>query len=412
MSTSFVYHAFQARSYLHVRTAYVGGAIFCHLTKKPHLRRCACCRSKNVTLEGHRKVTLRSLPIGSRPTYLVLKLHFLRCLKCGEVRQETRDVAEPRKSYTKAFKRYVLDLARRMTLLDVSRHLNVGWDLIKELVKDDLKRRSKRRSWRKVRRIAIDEIAIKKGRRYMTVVLDLDTGRVLYTAPGNDHTCLKAFFERLRRARASLRAIAVDMSLAYAKAIREYGPPGVTVVFDKYHVVALMNRVLEKVRRAEQNRLSGQDLKVLKGSRFLLLYGIENLAQKDLTQPTIIPRLERLDALLEANQTLYEVYLLKEELRWFWSLPNKDHAERFINQWIAEARQVNQPDFSSFVNTIEKSRAQILAFYDEQITTGPLEGLNNTIKVLKRVAYGYRDIDFFQLRVLFIHEVGAKFTGV
>jgi len=342
----------------------------------------------------------------------VLKLHFLRCRKCGQVLQETRDVAEPRKSYTKAFKRYVLDLARRMTLLDVSRHLDVGWDLIKELVKGDLKRRAKRCSWRKVRRIAIDEIAIRKGRQYMTVVLDLDTGRVLYTAPGNDHTCLKNFFQRLRRARASLRAIAVDMSGAYAKAIREYGPPGVTVVFDKFHVVALMNRVLEKIRRAEQNRLSDEDRKVLKGSRFLLLYGIENLARKDLTHPTVIPRLERLDALLEANQTLYEVYLMKEELRWFWSLPDKDHAERFFDQWIVEAREIEQPDFSSFVDTIAKSRDQILAFYDVPITTGPLEGLNNKLKVLKRVAYGYRDTEFFQLRVLFIHEVGAKFTGV
>ncbi len=98
----------------------------------------------------------------------------------------------------------------------------MGWDLIKELVKDDLKRRAKRHFWRKVRRIAIDEIAIKRGRCYMTVVLDLDTGRVLYTASGNDHTCLKKFFERLRRARASLHAIAVDMSVAFAKAIREY----------------------------------------------------------------------------------------------------------------------------------------------------------------------------------------------
>jgi transposase len=80
----------------------------------------------------------------------------------------------------------------------------------------------------------------------------------MYTAPGNDHTCLEAFFSRLRHARAPLRAIAVDMSKGYAKAIREYGPPGVVVVFDKFHIVAQMNQVIEAVRRSEQNRLSAE----------------------------------------------------------------------------------------------------------------------------------------------------------
>lgn len=412
MSTSLIYHAFQARTYAHVKTVFAGGVIYFHLTKKPHLRRCPSCRSKDVTLEGRREVTLRSLPIGSKPTCLVLMLHLLRCHCCGAVRQESRDVAEPRVSYTRALKRYVLELSHRMTLLDIQRHLGLGWDLIKAIVKDDLARRAKKRSLRKVRRIAIDELAIRKGQRYLTVVLDLETGRVLFTAPGNDHDCLKPFFQKLKKARARLRAIAVDMSSGYAKAIRDYGPTEVKVVFDKYHVVALMNRVIDDIRRAEQSRLDEEDRKVLKGARFLLLYGIENLARKDETHPLVVPRLERLDALLEANQTLYEVYLLKEELRWLWSHPDKERAERFLDQWLADAEEIDQPDLQRFARTLDKHREQILAYYDEPITTGPLEGLNNKLKVLKRVAYGYRDTEFFQLRVLFIHEVGTKVTGV
>ena len=412
MSTSLVYHAFQARTYHHVKTAFEGGVIFFHLTKKSHLRRCVLCRSTQVTLEGRRRVTLRSLPIGGKPTRLVLHLHLLRCAACGAVHQESRDVAEPRVSYTKALKRYVLELARMMTLRDIQRHLGLGWDLLKAIVKDDLARRAKRRTLRKVRRIAIDEIALRKGHRYLTVVLDLDTGQVLFTAPGNDHRCLKPFFEKLKKARARLRAIAVDMSGGYAKAIQEYGPKDVTVVFDKYHVVALMNRVIDDVRRAEQNRLDEADCKVLKGSRFLLLYGIENLTRKDQTEPLLVPRLERLDALFEANETLYEVYLLKEELRWLWTHRDKETARRFLDQWLADAKEIDQPDLQRFAGTLAKHREQILAYYDEPITTGPLEGLNNKLKVLKRVAYGYRDTEFFQLRVLFIHEVGTKVTGV
>lgn len=412
MSTSLVYHAFGARTYDHVKTVFECGAVYFHLTKKPHRRRCVACRSKDVTLEGHREVTLRSLPIGSRPTYLVLGLHLLLCHACGAIRQESRDVAEPRVSYTKALRRYVLELARSMTLRDVQRHLGLGWDLIKSIVKNDLKRRAKKRSLRKVRRIAIDEIALRKGHHYLTVVLDLDTGHVLYTAPGNDHRCLEPFFQRLKKARAQLRAIAVDMSRGYAKAIRQYAPADVTVVFDKYHVIALMNRVIDDIRRAEQNRLNEPDRKVLKGARFLLLYGIENLAKRDETHPLVVPRLERLDALLAANQTLYEVYMLKEEFRFLWSHRDKETAERFLDQWLADAAEIDQPDLRRFARTIDEHREQILAYYDEPITTGPLEGLNNKLKVLKRVAYGYRDTEFFQLRVLFIHEVGSKVTGV
>ncbi len=189
-------------------------------------------------------------------------------------------------------------------------------------------------------------------------------------------------------------------------------PKDVKVVFDKFHVVALMNKVIEDVRRAEQSRLDDEERKVLKGSRFLLLYGIENLVKMDETQPLVVPRLERLEALLEANQTLYEVYVLKEELRWLWSHPDKERAGQFLDQWLLDAKQIDQPDIQRLARTLATHREQILAYYDEPITTGPLEGLNNKLKVLKRVAYGYRDTAFFQLRVLFIHEVGTKVVGV
>lgn len=413
MSTSFIYHAFGAKTYQFLKQEFKGGAIYFHLEKKKEKRRCVNCKSRKVTLEGRKNITLRNLPIGLRPTYLVLHLHILNCHKCGKVLQESRDVAAPRKTYTRRLSRYVIALSRSMTLQDICRHVNLGWDLIKEIIKSDLKRRVKLVSWRKVRRIAIDEIAIRKGHRYLTIVLDLDTGHVLFTAEGNDHNSLKPFFLKLKRSRAKLQAIAVDMSRGYAKAIKEFAPKGVTVVFDKYHVIAQMNRVIDDVRRAEQKRLEGKvDLKVLKGSRYLLLYGIENLAKKDETHPLLVPRLQRLDALLEANQTLYEVYMLKEELRCLWSHPDRESAEDVLNNWLEDARQINQPSLKRFANTLDEQRNKILAHYYTPITTGPLEGLNNKAKVLKRVAYGYRDTEFFQLRLLFIHDIGQKHTGV
>jgi transposase len=131
-----------------------------------------------------------------------------------------------------------------MTMSAVATHLKVGWDLIKSILKTDLEQKAKRRSWRHVRNIAIDEIAIRKGHRYMTVVVDLDSGDVLYAAEGKDQKCLQPFFRRLRRARAKLKAIAVDMSKAYSNAIKEYWPKKVAIVHDHYHLVSNMNDVV------------------------------------------------------------------------------------------------------------------------------------------------------------------------
>jgi transposase len=404
MSTSLIYHAFGAKTYDYVKTEYREGCIHFHLRKKPHQRRCVVCGSREVTLGGVESYSIRSLPIGGKPVFLVLELHILSCMECGALRQESRDVAEARKSYTRAFARYVIELSKQMTLLAIARHLGVGWDLVKEIIKLHLSKRAKRRSWRKVRYIAIDEFAVRKGHRYMTVVLNLDTGEVLYSAVGKDSKALKRFFARLRRARAKLKAIAVDMSEAYASAIKEYWPHKVAIVHDHYHVVANMNAVVDSVRRDEQNRLEGEGKKLIKGSRYLLLRAKEKLAQ-------LPDKQARLDALLAVNETLHKVYLLKEDLRLFWSQESKSEARDFIETWLSQAKAMDNSHLTRFANTVASHIDTILAWYEHPITSGPLEGLNNKIKVMKRSAYGYRDFEFFGLRLLFIHETRLQLTA-
>ena len=233
---------------------------------------------------------------------------------------------------------------------------------------------------------------------------NLDSGHVLYWAEGKDHTSLEAFFQRLRRAGAKLEAIAVDMSAAYLKAIQLYDPEGVHLVHDRYHVVAEMNAVIDKVRREEQNRLDAAGKKTIKGGRYLLLYARERLDE-------LPDKRARLEKLLEANELLHKVYLLKENLRLFWSQVTKKQAEEFMRRWCAEARALGNHHVTRLANTIIARLHAILAWYDHSITTGPLEGINNRVKVLKRVAYGYRDNEFFGLRLLFLHEVQFKHTG-
>lgn len=406
MSTSLLYHAFGAQTYDYLRTEYRAGAVHFHVHKKPAYRAsCMACGSLDVTIEGRQTPSLRALPIGSKPVFLVLHLRVLACKACGAVMQESRDVAASRKTYTRAFARYVVGLSSEMTIQAIAKHLRVSWDLVKSIIKQDLSRRAKRRSWRKVRFIAIDEIAIRKGHSYMTVVMNLETGEVLYTALGKDHSTLKAFFRRLRRSRARLKAIAVDMSKAYLKAIELYAPAGVKVIHDRYHLVANMNKVIDKVRRDEQKRMEDEHgKKLIKGSRYLLLRAREKLEE-------LPEKHARLQALLEINETLHAVYLLKEELRQFWRLPTKKEAKQFIANWVKDAMSLGNRHLTTFAQTIKDCTKRIVAWYDHPISTGPLEGTNNKIKVLKRKAYGYRDQVFFGLRVMFIHETSTKLSG-
>ena len=149
MSTSFVYHAFDARTYNYKTTKYEGGAIYIHLTKKKQHSRCVACRSRKVTFEGDGTTTVRGVPIGKKPVYLVLHLHVLRCKDCGALLRESRDLADPLKSYSRGFARLVLDLCKEMTILAVARYLGVGWDLVKSIIKENLERKLKGRSFRK-----------------------------------------------------------------------------------------------------------------------------------------------------------------------------------------------------------------------------------------------------------------------
>src|SRR5947209_12064536 len=174
MSTSFLYQAFGIRGYRYVRTEYQDGQVIFTIHQEPETCRCSACGSRRVISRGHVERGFRSLPIGSRATFVVLPIPRVECLACGRVRQVTVPFADPRRSYTNGFERYALELSRRMTIRDVAQHLDVGRDLIKDIQKRDLSRRYAKPKLKHLRRIAIDEIAVAKGHRYLTVVLDLD----------------------------------------------------------------------------------------------------------------------------------------------------------------------------------------------------------------------------------------------
>jgi transposase len=403
MSTSLLYHAFGIKGYRYVRTAYAQGQTIFTLGQEPDTCRCSACGSADVVSRGHVERRFRSLPIGLRPTVLALPIPRVECRACGVVRQVDVSFADPRRSYTRRFERYVRELSRRMTIRDVAAHPGVGWDLVKDIRKRDLVRRFARPKLKHLRRIAIDEIAVAKGHRYLTVVLDLDSGAVVFVGDGKGAGALKPFWKRLRPSGAKITAVAMDMSAAYRGAVSTHLKKAV-IVFDHFHVIKLYNDKLSDLRRSLYHRAQDEQKKVLKGARWLLLKNPENLdADKD--------EKARLEEALAPNKPPALAYYMKETLRRFREQPGERFATAWLNDWLRQAEASGVTMLQQMARTLAAHREGLLAYYGAMITSGPLEGTNNKIKTMKRQADGFRDQEFFELKILAIHETKYALVG-
>src|SRR5262245_13501580 len=404
MSTSLLYHAFGLQGYDYVKTDYTGGTVRFTIQQRPRTYRCSVCDSRHVCPRGTQQRTFKAVPIGGRPVCVVLPIPRVECPSCKVVRQVPLTFADPRRGYTRAFERYALGLSRLMTIQDVARHLGVGWDAIKDIVKRDLQRRFKKPRLGKLKQIAIDEISIGHGHRYLTVVLNLQTGAVVFVGEGKGAEALEPFWGRLRAARATVEAVATDMSPAYIQAVRENLGNAVHV-FDHFHVVKLFNEKLSDFRRELYREATERmDKEVLKGTRWLLLKNPENLDPKRNER-------ERLEEALRMNQPLATVYYMKEDLRQIWEQPDKETATRVLEDWIRRAEASCIKVLQRIAGTLAMHRTGILAYYDCRISTGPLEGTNNKIKTMHQQAYGFRDKEFFKLKILALHEAKYALLG-
>lgn len=407
MSSSLLYHTWGVRGIAYLATQYEGKTTRFRVKVHPNFLRCENCGSTNVQTAGSVQRVLKMLPVGRRHCELHVDIPRLLCLKCGKTRQPHLPFADPKKQYTKAMERYVNDLTQHMSIRAVACHLGLGWDTVKDIHKRHLGKMYKRIRLRNMKYIAIDEVCIGRPRKFITVVMDLESGAVIYVAKGKGGDALKPFWLKLNRSGARIRAVATDMGTAYVSAVTKHLPKA-DLVLDHFHVVKWFNEKLTSLRRALYKQADAMGKKTLKGVRWLLLKNPENLRPDD--EPAKDER-ARLQEALAFNEPLMMAYYMKEELRYLWKQVTKQAAERLLDQWCRRAEASGVKILQAAAKQLRLFKFALLNWYDHRISTGPLEAMNNKIGTLQRNAYGYRDEDYFYLRIKHLHRSTYALSG-
>lgn len=404
MSTSVLYRAIGLGGYRHASARDEQGMVKLRMEPPESAVKCPGCGSSHVVRRGAYDRLVHAPPVGLRQTVVFIRAPRVECRRCQNVRTIILPGVVPGKNHTKSFARLAVDLRKMMTIQDIAAYLGVSTRMIRDIDKQYLKRRFGKPKLKRVKVIAIDEISIRKGHRYLTTVMDLESGAIIFVGQGKGEKALKPFWKRLHGSKAKIEAVAIDMSSAYYAAVQK-NLPQATLVFDRFHIVKLMNEKLTQLRRDLQREAEeGLHKDVLKGTRWLLLKAPDHL-DADRGEH------ERLQEALKLNESLAIAYYLKEDLRQIWEQPERRRAGVFLTDWCRRARASGIKVLQTMANTLEGYRSGILNWYDHPISTGPLEGVNNKTKTMKRQAYGYRDEEYFTLKLHALHEAKFQLIG-
>jgi len=354
--------------------------------------RCGCCREPCGLIHDHRVRRIRDRDLLDRRVWLELPLRRVECLRCGR-RVERLDWLAPHHRITQRLVTWVEALVRLLPIQHVGDLTGLHWHTIKEIDRRRLEAQHGAFDGRGVRQLLMDEFALHKGQRYATVITDAETQRVLWVGEGKSREAIRPFFTQLGpEGCRQIEAVAMDMNSAFDLEVRAHCP-NAEVVYDLFHVVARFGRdVVDRVRVDQANALK-QDRparKVIKTSRWLLLRNRENLTDEQSVTLT---------ELLQANLPLATVYLLKTMLKELWYAPSPWEAYRRWKAWHRLCIESGLASAIQFATRLRNYLRGIFASARFHLNTSVLEGINNRIKVLKRIAYGYRDSAYFFLKI-------------
>jgi len=352
---------------------------------------CHACGQPAGPVHSHGRKFVRDMSFGDYSMVLQVEYRKVWCDACGGVRMEQLDFVDVHQRLTRRLADYAAQLCQLgLSVEAVARHLNLDPKTVKACDLAALRQDFAETSYQGLQRLAVDEIAVRKGHTYMTVVLDFDSGRVVWLGQGRQIATLDVFFKNMPESvRQGIQAVALDMWEPYIQSIRRWCPQA-EIVFDLFHVVKAFNKVIDAVRNQEFRKAEPAGRKALKGSKYLFLKTWGHLKRGER---------RRLDEILWMNRRLNTVYWLKDFLVHIWSYRRPGWAEWALEEWCAVAEEDGHRALRGFAQMLQRHRHGIIAHCKHAIHTSRLEGVNNKIKLIKRAAFGFHDLDYFALKV-------------
>ena len=342
---------------------------------------CSGCGARGLPIKDHRVKRWRHLDAGGLRCVIECRLRRLYCPGCGDLPEHV-EWARAGARYTRDFEDLTAWLAQQMSQTQVTRLMRIGWETVGNILARVVAEKLPAGRLDGLELIGVDEVNYGADHKFLTCVANHDSGGIVWATEGRNAASLQAFFDGLTpEQKASIRAVSIDMSAGYEKAIAE-AVPDAQVCFDPFHVVQLGSKAADQVRRDEYNRhsrsASGEG-KSIKGTRYSLL--------KDPGKQTA-RQLLKLAEVVTTNKRMYRALLLYGELRYLYKVPKHEARER-LDAWLAWASRSRLKPFIKLARTIRKHRSGVLAAVEIGISNGRLEALNSKVRLISHRAYGF-----------------------
>lgn len=349
---------------------------------------CPKCGERTPKVHSTRPQRKRDRRLRDKPVFLVLHKRRFRCHRCRKVFSEPDPVFGARRRSSRRLREYLGREAIDRPVRHVAQREGVGEGLVRRCLTEAAQHLLQAPEKAEPARVlGLDEFSIRKGQVYDTAVMDLEQRKVMGVISGHSQGGVIGFFEKLPEPE-KVQVVVMDMHEPFRQAV-ELCLPKAKVVADKFHVLMHVHRALDQVRTGLQPQ-RGRKGELFR-ARYLLLTGVERLKEEK--------RLKLTD-LLERYPVLKDAWTLKEAFRDWYRSPNRAVAEERLLTWENRVKTAELKPFSYLFGMLRLWRQPILNYFDYPYTNGFVEGKNNRIKVIKRVAYGYRNNSNFRVRIL------------
>lgn len=350
---------------------------------------CPSCGKRCRFIHRYRKRRVRDLDVATSKVFLEFVSCQLDC-RCGFKGYEHLDFVEEYSRYTKRFEEKVVVLCQKMCIKDAASEMRIGWEAAKSIDKRYAQRHIADLKTVSPTRMGVDEVAYEKGHNYLTVVRDLDLGKVVWVGTGRKKETLDAFFKELGIEKSWRISVAVcDMWDPYIASIQAH--TNAAIVFDKFHIAKYITNAVDHIRRQEFAKADHTERKLMKKKRFLILARQQRLDDA---------KRETLQDLLLLNSNLSAAYILKEQALDIFDEQHIDNATKRLTKWFANITTAGLQPLINAAQTIKNYLYGVLNYFLYHVTNAASEGFNNKINVIKRRAYGFRDLEYFKLKIL------------